>query len=341
MADDSHRSAATDDSYLDELLDDQVAPYEILGTPFNASTVSRTDPDARTAIRLALLDQSRADVFDALDERSYDRLEALAQRLTLERVVPFVGAGLSVPLNFPAWGKFLISCARGKLPEETVQKYLDTDDYVGLTDALLESPGGARYMDERLSVFDRRVPIGGVHRLLPALFKRLVYTTNFDRSLEEAYRNHDIRPVLGTDSSWDGPSASYQRGDNVLFKIHGDCMVPTSRILTGCEYDKAYSADSALRRDLMELFTDFAVIFIGCSLVSDRTLDVALAAAENTDRGKAVNHLAFLPLPDHSDDQNRREDFLAERRIFPIWYPNDAGDHALLGRMLWLLAAER
>lgn len=330
-----------DDLFLDEVLDEYIAPYEILGNPFFASTVSRTDPDARQAIRLSLLDKTRDDIQNALDDRSLHRLDKLAERLPLGQVVPFIGAGLSVPLGFPGWGKFLVGCAKGMLPEATIEQYLAAGDYVGLTDAILSLPGGDRYMDERLSVFDRRViDLGGLHRLLPILFGRLLYTTNYDRAIEEAYRGHDMRAVFGS-NAWGGPKASYGRGDNVILKIHGDCMWPTTRILTGKEYEEAYSPTSRLRGYLAELFSDFAVVFMGCSLVSDRTLDVALEVAEARDRETAVNHFAFLPRPSAPEEEQAKEQFLSQRRIFPIWYPNDSGDHVLLGRMLWMLAASR
>jgi hypothetical protein len=48
-------------------------------------------------------------------------------------------------------------------------------------------------------------------------------------------------------------------------------------------------------------------------------------------------HYAFLPV---ADERVSREKYLAERSIFPIWYPNEDGGHAMLSHILWWLNSE-
>ena len=83
------------------------------------------------------------------------------------------------------------------------------------------------------------------------------------------------------------------------------------------EYDRAYADDSFLRRELGRAVsgTD-SLLFLGCSLSSDRTMAVLRAVAQ-VDQGEA-EHYAFLPYD--AATHATRENFLAGHGIYPIWY---------------------
>jgi hypothetical protein len=51
-------------------------------------------------------------------------------------VIPFVGAGLSVPFGYPGWRKFLIDQAKRAGIEEKIQQHLDAEEYEEAAEAL-------------------------------------------------------------------------------------------------------------------------------------------------------------------------------------------------------------
>jgi hypothetical protein len=57
------------------------------------------------------------------------------------RVIPFVGAGLSIPFGFPGWGAFLLSQARAAGIEKQIQKRIDAGEYEEAAEDLLTARG--------------------------------------------------------------------------------------------------------------------------------------------------------------------------------------------------------
>ncbi|HZC17242.1 MAG TPA: SIR2 family protein, partial [Caulobacteraceae bacterium] len=88
------------------------------------------------------------------------------------------------------------------------------------------------------------------------------------------------------------------------------------RILTAAEYDAAYAADRTQRELLSEIVGPRSLLFIGCSLVQDRTLG-ALRELKQRRQMRSPPHYAFLPFPEE-DARAARRQFLAEAGVHPI-----------------------
>ena len=103
-------------------------------------------------------------------------------------------------------------------------------------------------------------------------------------------------------------------------KVHGDAHDRGARVLTSSEYERFYGAAEPLQGVLSFLLTR-PLLFLGCSLDSDRTVGVIgkWAAAHAI----SALHFAVLPRPNDDSELHRRNRFLSEMSVLPIWYPTD------------------
>jgi hypothetical protein len=106
-------------------------------------------------------------------------------------------------------------------------------------------------------------------------------------------------------------------------------------VLLESEYVDAYAATGPVRRDLETLFMHRSLVFLGASLSSDRTMQLAHELVTAKPPGTSPRHHAFLAASSRSAE---RETFLGERSVFAIWYPDDDGQHTALGDILWWAA---
>jgi SIR2-like protein len=323
------------DPFFEALLDANNGPVTIRDVTFDPSAVARLDDDAYRTLQLDLLDEVNTRIDAELDSESLNRLASLRDLIPKGRVVPFIGAGLSANAELPTWGGFLAQLAEGRVEAAEVAADLEAGDLEGLAQRIIEA-AGMDFLDERLSVFDGVSQIPAIHGLLPRLFRQSVYTTNFDRLIEVAYNEAalDFSIVVYSSQVWQGLAYAYSIGDRPLVKLHGDCRLANTRVLSKSEYDASYANESPLLRDLKYLFSACAILFIGCSLQEDRTMSVALETAQSLGR-EGPRHYALLPLPADISAKGARERFLNDRHIFPIWYPAEGGDHSLLAEILW------
>jgi hypothetical protein len=275
------------------------------------------------------------------------------------RLVPCVGAGLSAAV-YPTWGQALADIAalaphtaatslknevrrlmaEGRPDEAASILLAGTDKLVGT--------GKAAFIDTFAAVFDPARATEAAFRgqpvaLLPEVFgDSLVLTTNFDCVLERAvytgplaFADNDIvrGPVQFTQSRQD----LIRGGRHMLLKIHGCVTRPHEVVFTAADYDWFYGEknDSANAAFLDQVFRAHPVLFLGCSLVNDRTTAILSAIAQVDD----LPHYALLPRPDDPHKYALDGARLADAGIRPIWYP--AGQHAYVSVVLQALLEAR
>lgn len=246
-------------------------------------------------------------------------------------VVPFVGAGLSVPFGLPGWSGFLtrLACRAGKL--KTVESILGEGRYeeaaeivrealapLAFDDALEEAFGHAAIVEP-----NRPVAV----ELLPLVSRGPVITTNFDKVLEQEFAKAG-RPfeqiVWGVTTS--SMLGALQVNRRFLLKVHGDVEDSHNRVLTRHEYNEQYGELIAgevetkpLALLLQRLVESRTMLFVGCSLQDDRLVTILRQCADQRD---AFVHYAILPEPRSPEKKRSRSKFLSERNIRPIWYPD-------------------
>lgn len=207
----------------------------------------------------------------------------------LSKLVPFVGAGLT-QFAYCSWPKAPRALAR-KLTntknKQEVNALIKKEQYMDAAQKLEELRTPANLARDIVGLFSgdkldakreqlRKKPIA----LLPFLFPGLVLTTNFDETLETVYREggHPFGCPLfpGHPELLSG----LFRGDGTsgLLKLHGSItggLVEYSKIVfTKEQYDRHYGIGSPLAEELKFCFENRMMLFLGCSLKDDRTMEL-------------------------------------------------------------------
>ncbi|WP_195849371.1 SIR2 family protein [Arthrobacter sp. AQ5-05] len=270
-----------------------------------------------------------------LPQESMRRLGKLAGLIDKGGVVPFLGAGMSAASGYPTWSGFLRGLARGWVDDSIVSERIDGGDLELLAEDI-QNARRAESFEETLEEFNLGYLPSEEIFLVCEMFGNAIVTSNFDPLIENASRQLGVGPeVIEGCGNWSGWAAEGNSSNSqIILKLHGHYKRPNHRVLLKEQYDEAYGDNGAVRRDLQDLHSSKCLLFLGCSLSSDRTMEVARQVQASRKVGSSSRHYAFLA---ETDNWQEREIFLTDRGIFPIWYPNDDGAHSMIGLMLWWL----
>ena len=207
----------------------------------------------------------------------------------LPRLVPFIGAGLT-QFAYCSWPDALKTLS-GKLTNDAnAQKitglinskhYLDAarklEDFRTPTNLARDLAG--IFLADKLEQKREQLPQEPIS-LLPYLFPELVLTTNFDETLETIYREcgHPFQTTFLPGHPELLRQLMLKGGVCGLFKLHGTVtgeLIEYEKIVfTQAQYDRHYGKDSPLTRELKACFENRMMLFLGCSLDSDRTMEL-------------------------------------------------------------------
>ena len=167
--------------------------------------------------------------------------------------------------------------------------------------------------------------IDGPVILLPQVAHGCIVTTNFDDAIEEVYKRSNV--------AFDGYMHGTQhhnfftrlvRGECSILKLHGDADDSQTYILTKTQYTKAYGGplefQKPLPKALRQVFISNSLLFLGCSLEQDRTLEL-FGRVKDQSEYEIPNHYAILPAPASPAAKQQKESNLLTLNIQPIWYP--------------------
>jgi hypothetical protein len=195
-------------------------------------------------------------------------IDSLRKLRRQRRLIPFVGAGLSQPLNLPSWSK-LIDFIAGQLgydPEvfKLNGTYSQLAEYYA---AVKQSIGPLRSeMDRLFNPSDAAIAASRSHELLVRMKLPLIYTTNYDAIIERAYALHGTKchPVANIDDIASAP----QDATHVV-KFHGTFSDDSSLVLTESNYFDRLAFESALDIKLRADMLGKTLLFLGYSLSKD------------------------------------------------------------------------
>ncbi len=281
--------------------------------------------------------------------RNKSNLRQLVEQLkTTPGLIPFVGAGLSVPFGFPGWTRFLISQAEYAGIEGEIQKLIDDGKYEEAAERLLEELGDLEFNDAIKEEFgDDKLEgkeLTGAASILPKLAPGPVITTNFDHVLERVFEKADCPfEYVVWGAKPDMYAMAYRENRRFLLKIHGDYMDRTDRVLTETDYEKHYGSsetsgvdgERSLTRMVDQTLKSRIVLFLGCSLNQDRTVAILREIARHAPE---IAHYAVVEEPASDEEYGRKRRHLSTHGIRPIWYP--AGQHELIEPLLEYLAEQ-
>ena len=296
----------------------------------------------------ASIADAHKDSIDAI--KKYDQLpifKELVDAIVRRRVAPFIGAGMSFACGYPMWGAAL-SELKGRVEgvdEAAFQKALDEYDYLEAAQLLWDKDDTQLKNFIRTKFSDGRLPDGNVTGpvlRLPHICHGCVITTNFDHVIETAFKKSGREPFEGY---MHGVQAGNKfvpkliKGDRCILKLHGDAEDHDSYIFTKKQYDDAYGDPfdftNPLPRALRQIFVSHSLLFLGCSLETDKTLELFTHVCEQGDF-EIPNHFAILPEPSGGGETKAQiETRLLKLKIHPIWFPN--GDFHLVEAYLSLL----
>ena len=214
----------------------------------------------------------------------------LEKQFEQANIIPFVGAGLSAPYDSPIWSKFLKNLAERCSCLSEIEKLLSHEKFEEAADKLRSKLGYGLFDDYLEDTYGEEPysnikELKGAVALLPLLTKGPVITTNYDPILEKIFNifgDPFIKVVVGARAKL--AAEAFTQGRRFLLKIHGEANDPRDRILIRRDYKKYYGPISQVGRSqkplpdlLRSIFKNRAVLFLGCSLESDRTMEILRA----------------------------------------------------------------
>ena len=180
------------------------------------------------------------------------------------KLIPFVGAGLSVPLGLPTWSKLIDNIARqlGYDPEvfKLNGNHLQLAEYYV---AVKGSIGPLRSeMDRMFNPADDAIKASITHAAIVAMKLPLIYTTNYDAIIERAFelRNVPFHTVANIDDIASAPADVTQ-----VVKFHGTFSDDASLVITESSYFDRLEFESPLDIKLRADILGKSLLFIGYS----------------------------------------------------------------------------
>ena len=279
-------------------------------------------------------------------------LRSLTGLIKDKRVIPFVGAGMSIDI-YGSWGAALERIMDGHVfgtDAQSVHELIGCGRYEEAAEEISKLSGETCFQDQLVEVFgefaledDKEVLTDDALkkmsvRYLPLLFENtLVVTTNFDKVLERTFlmgqRSFTEKVVLSHLSKWQA-ERSQRNALHYLIKIHGCVSAPDEVVMTKKSYDYLYNEELPHIARLRRLLQGNTLLFIGCSLNQDRT--VKLLGEENLG-----GHYAILEMSDDIDEpatKARRLFMSNSLRMHCIWYPK--GEHHYVEDILEYIYAD-
>lgn len=259
---------------------------------------------------------------------SLDNFKQLISVIRKKKVVPFIGSGLSASSGYETWTKFLTTLANEANELERVEQLLNDNLYEEASEYLMEKLGKENFNSKVDLKFGS--PIGkiqGIVNDLPKATNGTIVTTNFDKLVETAFLNNGIRLDIIHGNEDKEFHRCFVSGDNYLLKLHGSINDTKSRVFTKTEYEEAYLLDGELDfnkplpENLSKIYLNSTLLFLGCSLENDRTLQLFKTIKEQYGERKIPRHFTIISAPETKKELVEREKFLTEHMIFPIWYP--------------------
>lgn len=263
----------------------------------------------------------------------------------LQQLVPFVGAGLSVPF-YPMWGESLRQIA-GRISDEGDRKaceaLIEKGRYLDAAECLSKKLGRERLNQAFAALFSPEKLEGLMPELrrravylLPALFRGSVLTTNLDRILAAVYEDWN-EPFTATLLPSERPSileaSTKEPKAHFLWALHGtvdgDYLEEQGVVFTRSQYHRHYRPWSRVVRALKKFYQRRPMLFLGASLCKDRTLKVLQRVS-----GRGTWHYAIVDVAPEQREEKLRA--LEKLHIRPILYPRGRFEAVwvLLGKLL-------
>lgn len=181
------------------------------------------------------------------------------------RLIPFVGAGLSMPLGLPSWSSLIDIIAEQLGYDPDVYRLNGTNlQLAEYFVAVKGSIGPLRSeMDRLFNPTDDAIGKSRAHALLAEMKLPVIYTTNYDGIIERSFELKDIpyHAVANIDDIATAPADVTQ-----IVKFHGTFSDDASLVLTESSYFDRLEFESAIDIRLRSDMLGKSLLFIGYGL---------------------------------------------------------------------------
>ncbi len=229
----------------------------------------------------------------------------------------FAGAGLSIPAGFADWRKLLKEIA------EDLQLDIEREhDLIAVAQYEANRKGTRDSLDEAIvRQFNREARLTENHRIIARLPIDTVWTTNYDKVLEQAFLDANKRP----DVKMAVPQLSLRvpHCDVVLFKMHGDVDHPHDAILTKDDYECYEVERGAFTVQLLADLLSKRFLFLGFSF-TDPNIDYTfnrlrrLLNPQRQQKATLKEHYCVLRKPHLDDYKDLKATAEEKERIFKV-----------------------
>lgn len=272
----------------------------------------------------------------------------LVSTIQRKKIAPFVGAGISRPLGLPLWDKALkdilarVYVRKNPNIENLIAQY----KYLEAAEKLFQKDQRAfiSYISDEFLINPGATSndiIVGALKYITDISHGCVITTNFDKVLEKTFE-FSKKPFQGfmmgsqIDNSFIGHLI---KGNRCLLKLHGNVGEEKSYVFTETQYNKSYGTVIDFKKDLprtlRQIFISHSLLFLGCSLEKDKTLEL-FTLVKNSGEFEVPEHFAILNSPLRKQEKQMKDNFLRDLNIKVIWYPS--GQHEYVEKLLNLAA---
>jgi formylglycine-generating enzyme required for sulfatase activity len=218
-----------------------------------------------------------------------DCIRIVVDRLKNEKLILFVGAGLSRESGLPDWKKLFE-------PYSDKLSSAKEDTYPDLATAIISKNIYTRgeiidHIVEKISNID--FELNKNHYLIKRLPFNIILTTNYDNILEDLYVPTKLKRIYTDNemSRFDHRSSKIQ-----LIYLHGDINHAEQMVVTSIDYQNYSDTHPRMVQRLKTLLQDYTFLFIGYS-ASDPNLLAVIDHFRLTHKEGATRHFIVLADP--------------------------------------------
>jgi len=261
-------------------------------------------------------------------QRNVDHFTQLVDLMYAGAVVPFVGAGISASGGFSSWKDHLRHQGKtAHIASAHIEELLASGAYETVLEKIEAARGRDVFINEIRDEFSRSGTIPEVVWRISELFADTVITTNYDRLIEKSFETGEEGKVQVIN----GLNALEQPDPKkiAVIKLHGDIREPKRCILSKNQYDEAYGNGSLnMHKPIPKLlayhYKNSSLLFLGCSLRNDRTVQVFKAIKEAMgEEEETKQHFSIEQAPESLEEIAQRNAELAKLGITPIWFEKE------------------
>jgi hypothetical protein len=264
-------------------------------------------------------------------QRNIYHFDQLVECLEDANVVPFVGAGLSVEGGFPTWKEHLRQQGRtAGIERAYIENLLINGQFEAVIEEIEKTRGRDVFIQEIRDVFSGTGKLTDTTFRLTELFIDTVITTNYDRLIEQAYDTGEDKAfqIINGLNALEEPEAD----KTTIIKLHGDIQDPARCILSKNQYDQNYGYPNLdltlpIPKLISYYYRNSNLLFLGCSLNNDRTMQVCQAVKDELGDAYKPQHFSIEQVPKDEAMLVKRNAQLARLGITAIWFEKGHFDY--------------